>query len=243
MRYGSKTAAITLALCLAAPVTTLFFTGSAGAGAASCFEGDSTNRGFMRGDLDGDGTRDGAWIFACRRDRRCRYFVKVQLATTTDRQRLHAPRFVLRNYSRIAAMVKVDLAPGKEFGVVLGQGASTTLMGLYTIRGAEIRRVRVEGAGAPTGDLFAYGGSIGYQSGNDCARNRPPGQVILSEATINDTGTRYRVRRRWFAASGTSLVRTAEPTQRESVRVQNLYERFYEFRNNPFGSCPGRVRG
>ena len=216
---------------------------SASAGRASCFEDDATRHGLMRGDVDGDGNRDAVWILAKRPGGRCRYYVKADLGDTEDRKRLHGSRFVLRNFSRVMAMVEVDSVPGKEFGVVLEQGASTAFAGLFTIRADTIRRMHINGNGAPAGDLFPYGGSIMLQFASDCARNRPPNQVVISEAVFDQDANRYKVKRRWFQVAGIDFERTNEETQRERVRPARLHERFHEFRNNPFGSCPGRVRG
>jgi hypothetical protein len=232
-----------MASCL---LGSLFVVGAgpgASAGRASCFEDDATRHGLMRGDVDGDGNRDAVWILAKRPGGRCRYYVKADLGDTEDRKRLRADRFVMRNFSRVMAMVEVDSVPGKEFGVVLEQGASTVFAGLFTIRADTIRRMHINGDGAPAGNLFAYGGSINFQFASDCARNRPPNQVVYSEAVFDSDINRYRVKRRWFQVVGVDFERTSEDTQKERVRPGRLHERFHEFRNNPFGSCPGRVKG
>ena len=232
-----------MASCSAA---TLLVTGlgtGATAGRASCFDGDASRRGLMRGDVDGDGNRDAVWIMARRVGGNCRYYVKADLGSTQDRKRLRANRYVMRHNSRVMAMVRVDKVAGKEFGVVLEQGASATLAGLFTIRANTIRRMNVHGRGAPPDSLFGYGGSVGFQMASDCARHRPKGQVIYSEATLNSRGSHYRVKRRWFQVVGVDLQRTAEPTDRRRIRASRLHNRLYEFRNSPFGSCPGRVRG
>ena len=215
----------------------------AGGGGSSCFDNNPTKHGKMRGDVDGNGTRDLAWIAANKRDGRCRYFAKVDLGADEARKRLYGDRFVFRNYSHVMAMVEVDRAPGKEFGIVLQQGASTSFAGLFSVRGGEIQRKKVRGLGAPEDDLFGYGGSVGFQIASDCARNRPDGQVIYSEAAINDAGTHYKVKRRWFRSTGGDLERTDTPTDKRRVKAERLHERLYEFNNSPFGSCPGRAPG
>jgi hypothetical protein len=236
-----------LVLLLVAALTVpagLVFTGTSSARAPRCFDGDHTRRGIMRGDVDGDGDKDAAWVTARRRDGRCRYFLKVNMGEEDDRKRLvGADRFTMRHFSRISAMIAVDLVPGKEIGVTMAQGANTAFMGLFTIRDNEIRRVRVDGPGAPSDDLFPYGGSITFQTGEDCARNRPPGTIIYSEAELNNAGNRYKVKRRWFMTEGVSthFQRTPEETDRQRVRPRNL-DRLYEF-GPPFDRCPGRVRG
>lgn len=237
-----------VAVLLVAALTTssLVVAGSltgATAGAASCFDGDHSRRGKMRGDVNADGERDVVWIMAVRRSGSCRYFVKADFGDDQDRKRLRGDRFVFRSYSRVMAMIGVDAVPGREFGVVTGQGASTTFAKLFTVRANKIREMDVHGAGAPGGDAFPYGGSVVFQFASDCARNRPEGQVIYSEAQLNDAGTHYRVKRRWFQAVGTDLERTAEPTDRRRVRAENLHERLYEFSSSPFGRCGGRVKG
>jgi hypothetical protein len=222
----------------------IVFAGNSSAHGARCFEGDHSKRGIMRGDVNGDGAKDAAWIMARRHDGRCRYFLKVNMGDEDDRKRLFgADRFTMRHFSRISAMIQVDLVPGKEIGTTMAQGANTAFMGLFTIRNDEIRRVRVDGPGAPSNDLFPYGGSITFQSGEDCARNRPPGTIIYSTAELNNAGNRYKVERRWFMTEGVSthFERTPENTDRQRVRPGNL-DRLYEF-GKPFNRCPGRVRG
>ena len=217
--------------------------GAGGDGGGSCFDNNPTKHGKMRGDVDGDGTQDLVWIAANRHDGRCRYFAKVDLGVDEARKRLYGDRFVFRNFSHVMAMVEVDRFPGKEFGIVLEQGASTTFAGLFTMRAGEIQRMNVSGPGAPEDDLFGYGGSVGIQVASDCARNRPDGQVINSVALLNNSGSHYKVKRRWFRATAGELVRTNEETDKRRVRANRLHEALYEFRNSPFGSCPGRAPG
>lgn len=237
----------TLSVLLAAVVvisTGVIFTGTSSARVRDCFDGDHTKRGIMRGDVNDDGDRDAAWITARKRDGRCRYFVKVNMGQEDDRKRLRgADRFTMRNFSHITAMVEVDLVPGKEIGVLYDQGANTSFMALMTIRNDNIRRIRVNGRGAPPDDLFSYGGGIAFLSGSDCAQNRPLGTIIYSTAEYDQNDNRYDVRRRRFATDGfsTEFDRTAEPTGRQRVRPGGM-DRFEEF-GPPFDRCPGRSRG
>ena len=219
---------------------TLLPTGSVGAGEASCFDGDSNKRSLMQGDVDGDEVKDAVWLIAKRVSGNCRYFVKADLNNSKDTKRLFGDGATLRTNSRIIAMVHIDTVDGKEFGIVLSQGASTVFFGLFTIRANEIKRMEINGDGAPSDDMFVYGGSIAFLGATDCARNRPDGQVIYSEA-IQDANDKYVVRRRWFNVEGYDFHRTGEPVHRE--RVGNPSNHFYEFRRSPLGSCEGRVRG
>jgi hypothetical protein len=214
---------------------------SVGAGEASCFDGDSTKRSLMRGDVDGDEVKDAVWLTAERVDGNCRYFVKAELNNSKDKKRLDGDSYTLAITSRIMAMVHVDTVDGKEFGVVLSQGASTVFFGLFTIRANEIKRMEISGDGAPPDDLFGYGGSLPFLVATDCARNRPAGQVIYSEAERIGDETKYMVRRRWFNVEGYDFHRTGEPVHKE--RVRNPSNHFYEFRTSPLRSCEGRVRG
>ncbi len=243
MRRNRTIVTSLLSSCLLGGVLGLATIAPAAAGRASCFEHDPTRHGLMRGDVNADGDRDAVWILARRVNGRCRYFVKADLGDTYDRKRLRGHRYTLRNFSRVMAMVEVDTVAGKEFGIVLEQGASTSFAGLFTMRADRIQRMRIDGRGAPTGDLFGYGGGIAYLFASDCARNRPPGQVIYSEAIYDADDNRYDVTRKWFQATGADFQRTPEDTQRERVRPGRLDDRFYEFRSSPFGSCEGRVRG
>jgi hypothetical protein len=238
-----RTRAVAVMLALPLSFGVLTEGAAAGGGGRSCFENNPTKHGKMRGDVDGNGTRDLAWIAANKHNGRCRYFAKVDLGSDEARKRLYGDKFVFRNFSHVMAMVDVDTVPGREFGIVLQQGASTTFAGLFTMRGGNIERINVHGAGAPDDDLFGYGGSIGISVASDCARNRPDGQVINSVAVLNNAGTHYKVKRRWFQSTGVDLQRTAEDTDKRRVKAEKLHERLYEFRNSPFGSCPGRAPG
>lgn len=219
--------------------------GSAGAeGGSSCFDNNPTKHGKMRGDVDGNGTRDLAWVAANKPDGRCRYFAKVDLGADEARKRLYGDRYVFRNFSHVMAMIDVDTVPGKEWGIVMQQGASTSFAGLFTMRAGEVERIKVHGPGAPDDDLFAYGGSISFQAASDCARHRPAGQVIYSTAVLTNAGRHYKIKRRWFQSTGVNLERTAEPTDERRERVNRPgADPPYEFRTSPFGSCPGRAPG
>ena len=243
MRTRSKVTGVLAASCAALALVVVGWGPGASAGEARCFDGDHSKRGKMRGDVNGDGNSDVVWIAAVRRSGSCRYFIKADFGSDRDRKRLRGDRFVLRNHSRVMAMIRVNGVPGREFGVVTGQGASTTFAKLFTVRANRIREMDVHGAGAPAGDAFPYGGSVGFQFASDCARNRPGEQVIYSEARLNNSGTHYRVKRRWFQVIGLDLQRTSEETDRRRVPADRLHERLYEFGNSPFGSCSGRVRG
>ena len=243
MRNGRKSFLAVIAISVLCSVILVAPSGPAGAGDATCFNDDPSKHGQMKGDVDGDGNRDQAWIAARRHNNRCRYLTKVDLGTSMDTKQLPGDRQVLRDFAHVMAMIRVDTEPGREFGIVLQQGASTTFAGLFTIRANQIYRMHIEGPGAPPASLFGYGGSVGFQTASDCARFRPDGQVIYSEAVLNGAGTHYKVKRRWFQSFGTDLERTSESTDERRIRAENLHERLYEFRNSPFGTCPGRAPG
>lgn len=214
--------------------------GSSGAGGgSSCFDNNPTKHGKMKGDIDGNGTRDLVWVAANRPNGRCHYFAKVDLGANEARKRLYGDRIIFRYYSKVTLIIEVDTVPGKEFGVVMQQGASTTFVGLFTIRTGEVERIKVNGPGAPYDDLFGNGASIAVQTASDCARHRPAGQVINSTSVLNEAGTHYRVERRWFESTGVNLRRTAEPTDKRRIPYRDE-ERPREFQETAFGSCPGR---
>ena len=241
---GLRTRILILSACLMS-VTMLVPKGVV-AGTASCFDGDPSKRGLMRGDVDGNGTRDEVWITGRREDfdgdRRCVYYVKADMGAHEDRLRLHGDRFTFRNFSRVMAMVRIDDVPGREFGVVVSQGASTAFAVLFTIRNHVINKLNAEGPGAPPDDAWGYGGSVAFVSAVDCAAHRGTGRIIASTANYDSDDNRYNVRRRWFEAMDTALVRTARETDRARVRPENL-DQFPEFRHSPLGRCVGRVRG
>jgi hypothetical protein len=220
-------------------VVVLVPSGSATA-AATCFAPDHTfAERLMHGHLDGDGDLDAVWVGATRPDESCRYFVYARTASGLSWVRLPAPdrfsRFSLRHFARPIALVRVDQVPGKEIAVKLLEGASVRPFGFFTIRFGAIRRMAIdETAPQPLAaeDMFAFGGGLSLMFGTDCAYGRAPRTVIFSRAFPRANGPRYVVERRWFQVRGASFARTSIPMERAVVRLENLRNRFPEFRHD-----------
>ncbi len=214
-----------------------------------CFGTESTREvRTMRGNLDGDGVRDEAWVGARRFDGRCRYFLFADTSRAgRSRIRLRAPDDI-NDYNFAhdvapVALVRVDAVAGREIAVRMIRGASVSLFRFFTLRQGSLRRMDIEPADDPMalGNLFAVGGGVIGIYGTDCAYEVSPRTVVASEARPQRRTNRYLVVRRWYQVQGHDFVRTTKATQRVSVHRDWVSRRFSEF-DRPLGSCAGRVR-
>jgi hypothetical protein len=209
------------------------------AAAQRCFDPEHTlERRLMRGNLDGDGSTDEAWLGARRVDGRCRYYVFARTTSTgTSRVRLPASdrfsRSSLRRWARPIAFVRIDAVPGREVAVKLLEGASVRPFGFFTVRHGRIVRMDVDDTSPPLAadDMFAFGGGLALMFGTDCAYRDAPRTIVFSLAYRRGDGSRYVVERRWYQVQGDAFVRSSRPTEREVVRLAQLKRRFAEFRN------------
>jgi hypothetical protein len=240
-----------LAIGVAIAVTTTAFTAETSA-RTRCFDAEHTReRRLMRGNLDGDGTRDAAWVGARRREGRCRYYFFVQSSRSgRSRVRLRAPdkfsRYSMRHSARPIAMVRIDDTAGREIAVKLLQGASVSPFGFFTLRQGRARRMQIEGGIAKplaARDMFAYGGGLALMFATDCAYRKSPRTVLHSRAyPRNEARNRYVVERRWYQVQGHDFVRTGHPVQKEVLRIGRIRKRFREFRHGGLlAHCEGKV--
>jgi hypothetical protein len=225
--------------------------GSAGAALPRCFAaGNTLERRTMRGHIDGDSVLDTVWVGARRVEGRCRYYVFARASTVgTSQVYVPAPdkfsRSSLRDAARPIAMVRIDSIAGKEIAVKLLQGASVQPFGFFTMRRGALRRMGIEATSPQplaADNMFAYGGGLSMMFGTDCAYRRSPRSVVFSRAYPSNNGPRYVVERRWYQVRGYFFARTADPTQKEFIRLARLRRRFPEFRNDGLlPHCQGKV--
>lgn len=237
-----------IALSVTVTTATLPFLAQAGPrGRRQCFaDSNGKRRGVMRGDVDGNGTGDEIFLDAKRKQGSCRYFLVADMGKSQDSKRLRGNRYTMRHYSRPEAVVRIDTYPGKEISVLLNLGASAGTVGVFTVRDKAIRRMAINGQGAPPHNQFVFGGSITSWA-VDCAHNRPEGTVVMTRADSKN-GTccsgPLLVERRWFEVQGRSFQRTSEAVERREIRRSKLQDRYPEFRQGavPFHLCQGRAR-
>ena len=103
----------------------------------------------------------------------------------------------------IAAERDVDGDGDEEVWMVVGHGASTTVMGLFLRDGCELRAVQIEGADAQ----FAVGGPVLLLQGVRCEANR----VVHLGATSED-GENFAALDLVYELRGTELVRVDDAT-------------------------------
>jgi hypothetical protein len=206
------------------------------AAAGSCIGPE--RQGLMRADLNGNGTKDSAWVTGTNSSGSCRVYLVAKIDGEQDRARLPLPwdDQIVRDSMAPIAMVRIDNQPGHEIGVRVSFGANTVQLVLFTTRSKELHRVRREGGS----DLFITGGSISYLYAIDCAR-KGAHKLVISDATgSEDQG--WDVDRKWYKTKGGDLVRTHRPTQHAHVGYNQLGDRFPEFKKSPWGRCSGNTR-
>ena len=189
--------------------------------------------GEVAGDVDGDGADDGAYLVLDEDGGPgCRTFLVVEtgagtlVAPTSDEGVEHALQA-----PRINSLVQVDGEGGSEVLVDLEQGASTQFVGMFTVSGGALERVRVQGP-APSGDLFPYGGSVGHIEATDCGAD--PGSVVVT--TASPVGRRYEVRTTSYEMVGAEL-RLVTRQERPRVIGPSELGDVAAFGSAPFGSC------
>lgn len=189
--------------------------------------------GRTSGDVDGDGSDDAVYLVSeTAGGPGCRTFVIVEtgaailVAPTSEEGVEHALQA-----PRINSLVQVDGRGGAEILVDLEQGASTQFVGMFTVTGGTLERVRVAGP-APSGDLFPYGGSVGHIEASDCGPE--PASVVVT--TASPVGRRYEVRTTTYEMVGSVLRPVAQQRRPRVVDPSELGD-VEAFRSPPFGSC------
>lgn len=187
------------------------------------------------GDVDGDGTDDGVRLVLDESGPLgCRIFLVAEtsagplVVSTTDT----GAEYSLPE-PRVHSLVQVDGEGGNEVLVELEQGASSRFIGIFTVAGGELQRVRVADE-TGFGDLFPYGGSVGHMEASNCV-DHPKANVLMAIATPNATD--YAVRARLYDMQGAELVPLPRPQQPRIERSRKVAE-LEGFATSPFGDCP-----
>ncbi|MFN2488546.1 MAG: hypothetical protein ABR529_02150 [Actinomycetota bacterium] len=190
--------------------------------------------GRVPADVDGDGTSGSVWLAVDPSAAAgCRALVVARAAETTwiapirDFDEL---AFETLGLPALSAVVPIDDRPGAEVVVDVTAGASTTLVGVFTLHEGALVQVALSGRGAPDNDLLPYGGSVTHVYAVDCSAD---GAVVVSEASPR--GRRYVVRRWFYEPRGATW--TAPRLESETVRPKHLGSMFPEFVSSPFLGC------
>lgn len=195
--------------------------------------------GEARGDVDGDGADDVAYVV---RDEAgppgCQTFLVVETARATLSAPTEEPgvSYALQA-PRVNSLVQVDGRGGLEVLVDLEQGASTQFLGMFTVVDGALAKVRI-GGGSAYGDLFPYGGSVGHLEASNCAEERGA-EVLIAMATANTTD--YTIRTVLYEMRGDTL-RPLPLKEQPPIATGPDVEASEGFDSSPFGDCPIAVR-
>lgn len=199
--------------------------------------------GDLTGDVDGDGADDDIFIVT---DRSGALGCKSFLVVDTGSARLSVPADPSEAeralpVPSLSSLVEIDRDPGAEVIVNIETGASTQLVGAFTVHAGILKRITIEGEGPGPfsaelahDDLFAFGGSVGHIEAVDCGEE---GFVIISAAIPEGArADRYEVERRFFRVEGAALTLEEEMTETHTVDGTDLVA-LPEFRGSPFLGC------
>jgi hypothetical protein len=198
-----------------------------------------STRGSLRGNVVGDRRPERVSVKAfLAAPSRCRYFVVVRTgggraitAPVRDGPAGWAPDAIRsRPWPRLNSLVELAPRGPLAVAVTLDEGASSVAVGLYVVRPTTIRILRVDRP--PVHNLFYYGGGASTALAVDCSTVRGRRLVVQSAAERTSSPRIWRVHRRWYRLSGSSLRLVAARTQTISpltrlpeFRVRNANDR------------------
>lgn len=191
--------------------------------------------GEVSGDVDGDGSDDLVYVV---RDANgppgCQTFLVAETAAATLSTATEDPGV---SYSlqapRVNSLVQVDGKDGLEVLVDLEQGAATQFLGMFTVAGGSLVKVRI-GGGSAYGDLFPYGGSVGHIEASNCTKEKGA-DLLIAIATANVTD--YTIRTVLYEMQGTTL-QPLPLNEQPPIATGPDVEASEGFDSSPFGDCP-----
>jgi hypothetical protein len=190
----------------------------------------------LRGDVDGDGITDKAFVVGQRTGQDlCVYLLRVSSGSTTYEteivfERALEPHGVIRP----TYLAEVDGRPGLEVIVDVHHGAAVSFAQMFTIVDGELRQI--VRSDEPASYPFGYAGSLGAGNAVDCLPN-DAGMIVFSGYERAPDGYGYNVSRKFYQARGAQHVLT-DTEEYYSKRFPKLPE----YRKSPLGSCSGLVR-
>jgi len=199
----------------------------------------------VRGDVDGDGRPDLAFIAVDPAGKeRCRFFLVVR---SVDGTRQYATQMTpygkgwrpipaddreILQFLRLNGLARVGSEPGLEVLVDAHQGASTGFVRVFRVWRGELQRV------VGPGESFAYSGSVAHEDGVDCAPSLGAGFVVTGSARlVAPQGRFYAVERRYYLLSGARFVPVPALTEHDRVAVGGPGGFGAGIADTPFPSC------
>lgn len=191
--------------------------------------------GTLTGDIDGDGSDDVVYIVEDPgAEPGCRFLLVVEtgrgptLSVPVDTGDVSP----IGGLPALRSLAHIDERPGAEIVVDVLAGASTTFAAIYSAGGEELERMTLP-EGAPYGDLFPYGGSVGHMESSACGKEG--GTVTIG--SLVPQGDRYLVAETVYRSEDGRFEET-EVVSDTIANLDDLGGRFGSFAASPFGNCP-----
>ncbi|MDQ3974348.1 MAG: hypothetical protein M3276_08440, partial [Actinomycetota bacterium] len=199
---------------------------------------DHHQPGALSGDVDGDGGTDVVQLAVDQGGPEgCQAFLVVvtpSRRTSVPTGSTPQPPGAGGPLPRVHGLVDIGDRPGLEVVVDLEAGASTDILGVFTMGDGELEPVTIAGERHVVA-LFPYGGSVGHQDTVDCTSD---GDMVTASATIDDDGRFYRVERRFYRLDGAMLHLVGGDQQDVPAGDDGPPALPEPFGGPPFGGCP-----
>jgi hypothetical protein len=193
--------------------------------------------GTLLGDVDGDGTPDRVTLRGDdRRPAACRHLLVVEIRSVTIAAAV-APLPWPVTDPRLLLLAEIDGRAGLEPVVALSPAAVYRPGAVFTLRGGELERMRLEGR--RPADVFPFYDE--FPAGVDCAGEA--GAIVVTSGGLADRGRddrHWALTRARYRAAGTRFALVGSEAHRVEVGPE-AKRRWPEVRGDPFLSCEGRV--
>jgi hypothetical protein len=190
----------------------------------------------LAGDVDGDGRSDRVTLRAgARQPPRCRHVLVVETGPGSTAVGIVKPLTWPGTDPQLLLLAQIDGHPGLEPVVELSPAAVYRPGAVFTMRRAELVRMRLEAEDKVPEDLFPLDDE--FPAGVNCARR--PGTIVATFGGLAKHGAddrHFDLTRSLYRAAGTRF----EVVRRERFRVGIHGEagrRWPELRGRPFISC------
>ena len=205
-RYGLGVTRVAGALlCLVAGLSITLDSSNSDASA----NGRCTSQRILRGDVDGDRTRDRISISGWWEEGHgCRFALAVHSASRTHRLRLREGLLEAPNVNvRIAylfGLARIDSRPGSEILVTLNHSASGPAVGVYTFRRGRLHYVPIAGKNRIEGIFWHNQAGLGGSSA-DCWKRAASGYVVTMSYQVDASGAGADIERQLWRTDGFSF--------------------------------------